>query len=75
MQRKFFKTIKSLRDNPNIIISKPEKGSGVVILNHCDYIKKINKNLSDDSKFKCSGIITENDNIAKIETKLQIQLL
>ena len=35
----------------------------------------MNKNLSDDSKFKCSGTITENDNIAKIETKLQIQLL
>ena len=31
--------------------------------------------LSDDSKFKCVGITTENDNSAKIETKLQRLLL
>ena len=34
----------------------------------------MNKILSDDSKFKCLGSTTENNNIAKIETKLQRQL-
>ena len=75
MQCEFFKTINSLHDNSNIIISKPEKGLGVVILNRCDYIEKANKILSDNSKFKCLGATTENNNIAKIEAKLQRQLL
>ena len=75
MQREFFKTVNSLGNNPNIIISKPDKGSGVVILNCCDYIGKINKILSDNSKFKCLDSTTENNNTAKIETKLQRQLL
>ena len=70
-----FKTIKSLRDNFNIIISKPDKGSGVIILNCCDYIEKMKKILSDDSKFKCLGTTTKNDNTAKIESKLQRQPL
>ena len=74
MQLEFFKTIKSLCDNPDIIISKPDKKSDVVILNCCDYIEKMNKILSDDFKFKCLRSTTENDNIAKIETKLQRQL-
>ena len=47
----------------------------MVILNCCDYIEKINKILSHDSKFKCLGSTTENNNTAKIETKLQRQLL
>ena len=40
----------------------------------CDYIEEINKNLSHNSKFKCLGT-TENNNTAKIEDKLQKQLL
>ena len=72
MQLEFFKIIKSLCDNPDIIISKLDKKSDVVILNCCDYIEKMNKILSD-FKFKCLSFTTENDNI-KIETKLQRQL-
>ena len=75
MQGEFFKTIKSLRDNPNIIICKPDKGPGVAILNDCDYIEKINKVLFDDSKFKCLDTTTANTNIAKIDIKYQRQLL
>ena len=74
MQLEFFKTIKSLCDNPDIIISKPDKKSDVVIPNCCDYIEKMNKILSDDFKFKCLSSTTENNSIAKIETKLQRQL-
>ena len=75
MQREFFETIKSLGDSPNLIITKPDKKSCVVILNCCDYIEKINKILSDDFKFIYLGTTNENDNTAKIETKLQRKLL
>ena len=34
----------------------------------------MNKILSDDSKFKCVGSTSDNDNTAKIEAKLQKQL-
>ena len=33
----------------------------------------MNKVLLDDSKFKCLGATTENENTAKIEAKLQTQ--
>ena len=75
MQGEFYKNIKSLSNNPNIIICKPDEGSGLAILNDCDYIEKINKGLSDDSKFKCLDITTEKNNIAMIDIKFQRQLL
>ncbi len=33
-------TLKNLKKDTNIIITKPDKGNGVVILNKSDYIKK-----------------------------------
>eukprot|EP00794_Sanderia_malayensis_P002790 gene2790-3229_t len=36
----------------DIIICKPDKGNGVVILNKTDYLDKINCILSDSTKFK-----------------------
>ena len=35
----------------NIVISRPDKGNGVVILNRDDYICKVNSILDDSSKF------------------------
>nr|XP_027210078.1 uncharacterized protein LOC113803492 [Penaeus vannamei] len=43
---------RTLRDDNNIVITKPDKGRGVVILNRDDYFSKINTILSDSSKFK-----------------------
>ena len=37
--------------NKDIIRTKPDKGSGVVILNKYDYIDSMNKIISDFSKF------------------------
>ena len=47
-----YKTLKGLKDDKNIIIIKPDKGNGVVILNRCDYNQKMNAILSDTTKFK-----------------------
>ena len=43
MQHKVFKTIKSFHDNSNITINKPHEGSGVVVLDRCEYIGEKNK--------------------------------
>ena len=40
-----------LRNNKNIVILKPDKGSGIVLLNKCDYNKMIYDIINDTSKF------------------------
>ena len=43
---------KNLAANKDVIITKPDKGRGVVILNRSDYIKSMETIVSDQSKFK-----------------------
>ena len=45
-------TLKNLRDDKSIVISKPDKGRGVVILNKVDYITKTEEILQDATKFR-----------------------
>ena len=40
LQRECMTAVKNLRRNPEIHICKPDKGSGVVILNQVDYLNK-----------------------------------
>ena len=44
--------LKKLCKNPDIIITRPDKGNGVVIIDKTDYITKMNLLLQDQSKFK-----------------------
>lgn len=46
------KLLKNLGRDANIVICSPDKSKGIVILNKCDYITKMNAILSDCSKFK-----------------------
>ena len=48
----FSKTAKQLVNNPNLFISKPDKGSGVVLLQKYKYLAKMNDILLDTNKFK-----------------------
>ena len=73
--RECFEAIESLRLNSDIIITKPDNRSGVVILNKTDYLTKMNSILDNFSKFPNSGPVDDNDNTAKIEGKLQKWLL
>ena len=41
-----------LRNNKGIVIPRPDKGSGVVIMDKITYKSKIVESLSDESKFK-----------------------
>ena len=41
-----------LKKDKNIIVNKPDKGKGIVIMNKKDYVDKTNVILNDESKFK-----------------------
>ena len=75
MQKEHFQAIKSLRSNEQIQITKPDKGSGVVILNRSDYIHKTGNILDDKTKFLNMGSVNLHDHTAKNEQKLQKHLL
>ena len=66
---------RSLGCNENIHITKPDKGSGVVIMNKIDYISKMDFILQDNSKFENLGPSSEFDNTVKIEAHIQRRLL
>ena len=66
--------IKSLRSNKHILITKPDKGSGIVVLNRSEYDKNMVAILSDITKFECLGPVNEFDNTQN-KTKLQRRLL
>ena len=44
--------LKTLSKDKSIIIARPDKGNGVVIMDKSDYTQKVNALLSDTSKFK-----------------------
>ena len=67
--------LKDLRRNEDIIISKPDKGNGVVILDKSDYVEKMNDILSQADKFVCIGDVETNDNTLLRERALQAFLL
>ena len=63
--------LKRLRRNNDIIITHPDKGEGVIILNRTDYIKMINDIIENKNKFK----LLNNDPTLTREIKLQKYLL
>ena len=44
--------VKRLLSTKDIVILRPDKGSGTIILNRDEYIKKLSDIISDTSKFK-----------------------
>ena len=71
MTKECFQGIKSLWTNEKILITKPDKGAGVVIFNKNDYNDKMKTILNDITKFLDLGPVTNKDNIAKIESQIQ----
>ena len=66
MTKECFQAIKSLRTNEEILITKPDKGAGVVILNKNDYNDKMKTILNDTTKFLDFGPVTNKDNTQKL---------
>ena len=65
-----YEALISLSKDKSIIITRPDKGRGTVILNKSDYISKVTSILSDESKFKQ---LTEP--VAKYITKMEDKLM
>ena len=63
--------IKRIRNNNNIVIMRPDKCAGVVILNKTDYNKIIYEVINDNTKFK---LLNKDPTITR-EEKLQKCLL
>ena len=60
-------TLKQLSEDDSIVIIKPDKGNGIVILNKNDYLSKMETILQDSTKFKrltddCFKIIIRHEN-------------
>ena len=70
MSKECFQAIKSVRSNNDILITKPDKGAGFVILNKHDYVSKMDTLLYDASKFENLGLASQNDNTTKIESQI-----
>ena len=63
--------LKKLKNNENIVITSPDKGNGVVILNKTDYVNGMLEIFSDNTKFK---VLREDPTIYR-EGQLQRRLL
>ena len=71
------KLMKNLAKNKNIVVTKPDKGNGVVLLNKSDYLEKMHDILSDRSKFSpitsdpYAYILKNEDKINRVLRKLK----
>ncbi|XP_053571929.1 deoxynucleoside triphosphate triphosphohydrolase SAMHD1 [Bombina bombina] len=45
------KALKDLQDNPNIVITKADKGGAIVVLNTTDYLDEVHKHLEDKDQY------------------------
>ena len=73
-QKVHFESAKQLKMNNDIVLTRPDKGAGVVILNRADYVSKMDAILEDTNKFLKLGDLSFDDT-QKIENKLQKRFL
>ena len=67
--------LSKLKKNNSIVINKPDKGNGSVIMNRDDYLQKMNDILSDTTKFrKCDDDENIYKNNLRMEDKVNHQL-
>ena len=68
--REHMKALRELRQNEDILISKPDKGRAVVVMSRSDYHDKMLTILQDNPKFKELGPVESHDRTMAIEVKL-----
>lgn len=74
-RKEHFAVIKTLRQDPALVITRPDKGSGVVILNNHEYVDKMSVILDDKDKIEKLGPVATHDSTASLETKFQKKLV
>ena len=52
-QQKYRYLLKKLKEDTSIIVTRPDKGRGIVLLNKVDYFSRMRTILNDSTKFKC----------------------
>ena len=52
-QKHFRSVLKGLKEETSLVITRPDKGRGVVVLNKVDYLLKMENILNDQTKFIC----------------------
>ena len=67
----FFHTIKFLRTNKDMLITKPDNVSVVVILNSSDYVQKLQSILKKYFQIHNLNSAVNNDNTSRKEAKIQ----
>ena len=67
--------LRELRTSKNIIITRPDKGNGTVLMNKADYVSKMMEILGDKTKFECLGGCDVHDRTGQNERSLQTYLL
>ena len=75
MRNEFYENLRNLKSLEDVIITKPDKGSGVVLMDKDDFISKMSAILNDSSKFRQLGPVATHDKIATNEHHLQDRLL
>ena len=73
--KKHFEVIKNLKRNKDIVITRPDKGKGVVVLKRSDYVEKMMSVLSQKDKFEKLGDVETCDRTLQQERALQAFLL
>ncbi|KAA3677076.1 uncharacterized protein DEA37_0012338, partial [Paragonimus westermani] len=72
LKQSHIETIKELQSNHSIILTKPDKEAGVILLDKADYVEKMHHILFDQSKFR--KMKPERDKTTSIENSLSKQL-
>ena len=67
--------IKELKRNKDLVITRPDKGNGVVILARKDYVEKMKPILDDRTKFDQIGDGDQHDKTLQQERASQACLL
>ena len=70
LSKEEYMALKALSRNKDIIVIRPDKGSGVVILDRSDYIRKVELILEDTSKFD----LAKNQDIFKISRTIETRV-
>ena len=52
LSREEWRAMRSLADDRNITIKKPDKGSSVVVTDRCDYIAEAEEQIKDKNVYK-----------------------
>ena len=73
LTKRHLEALKNLQSNQEILLSKPDKGAGIVLMNKSDYISKMNTILADQTKFL--KMVKEKDKTHIIEKSISKTLI